>query len=88
MSIPKVFVKPVPFTDKLISADHDLSKGVDVDDLEDIILPDGPAIAIGSYTLSKIAAKRGWKPGAFLDNLSYDIWSAKWGDDILNPARL
>lgn len=44
---------------------------------------------MGSYTLVKIANERGWKPGAYLDNLSYDKWSQAWAAiDLLNPYAI
>lgn len=83
--LSRLMVKPVPFSSRLIPADTDTSKAQDLDLISDIDEPSGSAIVMGSYTLSKIAIKRGWTPGAFLDGLSYDIWSRHWGDRILNP---
>jgi hypothetical protein len=83
--LPKLFVKAIPFTDRLMPADFDPTTVQDISAIPDIQMPEGPTIVMGSYTLAKIADKRGWKPGAFLEGLSYDVWSERWGDEILNP---
>jgi len=46
--------------------------------------PDGNIIVMGSYTLARIAKRRGWYPGAFLDDLDYREHCARWGDAMLN----
>ena len=86
LDLPILFVKPVPFTDKVISADLDPSQFDDINLAPDVPDPVEPAIVMGTYTLAKIAHKRGWKPGSFLDNLNYEIWSRQWGDLVLNPT--
>lgn len=85
---PHVVVKPVPFTDRLLAVDVDTSSAkLDIDALPEPELDTNQnIIAFGSYTLAKIAVQRGWRPGAFIDNLAYDAWSAGWGAQrLLNP---
>jgi hypothetical protein len=90
--LPFMIVKPVPFTHQLLRAEMDTSTATrDVEELAALeIDATQPVIAFGSYTLAQIAAARGWRPGAFLENLSYDIWSRAWPSDwLLNPdARI
>lgn len=48
-------------------------------------LPDGArAIVMGSYTMARYAAARGWKPGAYLENLDFEIQREHWGERMLN----
>lgn len=80
-------VKTVPHTDRLICEDYDTSRAtVDVDQIpEPEIDASKPIIIMGSYTLANIAAKRGWTPGAFVDNLDYASIQAGWGvENLLN----
>jgi hypothetical protein len=86
LGLPRTMVRPVPFTDRLIPSETDTSRAIDLDSIPDIPSPEGPAIVMGSYTLAKIASRRGWSPGAFLDGLEYDVWSRHWGHRILNPG--
>jgi hypothetical protein len=52
-------------------------------------LPDGArAIVMGSYTMAKYAAVRGWKPGAYLDNLDIIEQYWHWGEHMLNQDML
>lgn len=81
-------VKPLPFTFQLTTDDADLNNSnVDISTLpEPNIDTNKPIIVMGSYTLARIAKQRGWAPGAFLNNLSYDIWSKTWDSRyLLNP---
>lgn len=49
------------------------------------VVHDGPIITNGSIMLSKIAAKRGWKPGSFLnENFSYEVWFSHYRNWLLN----
>lgn len=41
-------------------------------------------IVMGSYSLARQAVRRGWKPGAFLDNLDFEIQHKHWGDRMFN----
>jgi len=48
-------------------------------------LPDGAnAIVMGSYSLARTAQKRSWQPGAWLDNLDFEIQREHWGDLMFN----
>jgi hypothetical protein len=83
-----VVVKPVPFTQRLVRADVDTSRArVDVDELPDVELDaQQPIVTMGSYTLARIAAARGYRPGAWLDGLDYTTWSKAWQpSQLLNP---
>jgi hypothetical protein len=81
-------VKVVPGTDILLPAETDTSRSTkDVEDMEHVeVDASEPVIAMGSYTLAKIAKARGWTPGSFTDNTSYEVWSKAWGPErLLNP---
>jgi hypothetical protein len=39
---------------------------------------------MGSYSLARVAIKKRWRPGAFLDNLDFEIQRQHWGDRMLN----
>lgn len=41
-------------------------------------------IVMGSYSMAREAVKRGWKPGAFLDNLDFRVQWENWGERMLN----
>lgn len=45
---------------------------------------DCPTIVMGSGSLTEIARDRGWAPGAFLDNLNYEVQLEHWGNEMLN----
>ena len=62
---------------------------VAVDHAASTIMPDvspaGPVMVCGTYALSRIAAKRGWWPGSFMnDNHEHRRWVAHWGGLMLN----
>lgn len=46
--------------------------------------PPGPVIAMGSYTMARHAAARGWKPGAWLDGLDFREQHIMWLGHMLN----
>jgi len=46
--------------------------------------PAGPVIVMGSYTLARHAKQRGWTPGAWLDNLDFEVQRNHWGNHMLN----
>jgi len=51
----------------------------------DPVIPEGArAIVMGSYSMARHAVKRGWKPGAFLDNLDFEIQRQHWGERMFN----
>lgn len=86
LGVRHIFVKPVPFTTRLLPGDYDTPDGRI--DPETVPEPDidatRPIIVMGSYTLAKTAVARGWGPGAFLENTGYDSWHDKW--PVLNPG--
>lgn len=67
--LPHTFVKVVPFSHELIP---------------DIPAP-GLKIVMGSITLGKVAAKRGWAPGVFTNsNFHYREWRKQFSEYLLN----
>lgn len=69
-------VKVVPFTGELHAIDGDLP------------LDGANAIVMGSYSLARVAKAKNWKPGAFLDNLDFEVQRRWWGDRMLNHDAL
>jgi hypothetical protein len=68
---PYTVVKVVPFA-------HDLIP-------EPTVAPEERVIAVGAYTMTKIAKARGWSPGVWLnDNFDYKLQVEKWGRRVLN----
>ena len=72
LGLERCLVKVVPFEGRLEPVEGELPG-----DGED-------AIVMGSYTLAKVARDRGWRPGAFLDNLDYEVQREHWGTRMLN----
>lgn len=76
------------FTDLILDGATDISKlDFDINNVPEIELPsDTPVMTIGSYSLAKAAIKKGWKPGAFInDNFTFSRWVSGWGkDNLLN----
>ena len=87
MGIDSIFVKVVPFSHKILPANIDAPKAVEIDDIsEPEIDVSGDVWVMGSYTLAKIAQERNWKPGSFTENLDYLSYSQAWPDELLlNP---
>lgn len=49
------------------------------------VIPEGmKVIVLGSYSLARYARNQGWLPGAFLENLDFEIQHKHWGDRMLN----
>lgn len=48
------------------------------------VLLDERAVVMGSYTLAQAAERRGWSPGAWMENLDFSIQRAHWGAAMLN----
>lgn len=70
LGLPFSVHKAVPFTGELDP---------------DPVVPEGSkVIVMGSYSLARHAVRRGWVPGAFLDNLDFEIQHKHWGDHMLN----
>lgn len=49
---------------------------------------DGNVMCLGATSMSKIAAAKGWVPGYFGDNLSYDLLLKNYGDHMMNKDAL
>lgn len=49
---------------------------------------DPRVVVMGSYTLAHYAKRRGWKPGAWLDNLDFEIQYLNWRTSMLNHDAL
>lgn len=72
LELQKTLVKVVPFVGDLEVVDGALP-------------PDhADAIVMGSYSLAKAAVQRSWRPGAFLENLDFQVQRIAWGDRMLN----
>lgn len=69
---PRTLVKVIPFIGELELVDGELPGEGE------------RSIAMGSYALARVAARRGWQPGAFLDNLDAELHLAHWGEHMLN----
>jgi len=48
------------------------------------VLHEERVVVMGSYTLARAAQRRGWQPGAWLDNLDFSIQREHWGAAMLN----
>ncbi len=49
------------------------------------VIPEGMnVIVMGSYSMARHARRRGWTPGAFVDNLDFLIQREHWGKLMLN----
>jgi hypothetical protein len=67
--IPHTLVKVIPF-------DGGVEPAVDVA---------GPVIVMGSLTLTRYALRRGWTPGAFInENFDFQVWREHLGEHLLN----
>lgn len=73
MGIHHSFCRAVPFSD------DDLTSEIDLDTVKE------PIFTYGSYTLAKIARRRGYKPGSFIsERFSMDSLLSNYGDELLN----
>lgn len=73
--IPHDVVKVLPFSDHL--QPHEQT--------EPVVHPHDPVMVCGSTTLAKIAKRRGWTPGSFLnENHDYRVWHEHYGPNLLN----
>lgn len=63
--------KVIPFSSGELDPDPGLADGAS-------------AIVLGSYTMARYAASRGWVPGAFLDGLDFRDQHVHWGNLMLN----
>ena len=56
-----------------------------VGDITPDINPENPVIAIGAYSLWKVAKRKGWKPGVFVnENFTFPKFVKNYGDNLLN----
>jgi hypothetical protein len=90
--IPHIEVKVVPFSDdKLLPSEFDSHeyKGI-IDDIKGVEIPNNtPVMVLGGTTLAKIAERRGWNPGSFLnENFHYNQWKNALGDYLLNSEAM
>lgn len=65
-------VKVVPFSAEIVSTEGDLPREGE------------PAIALGTYSLVRAGIALGWRPGAFLENLDFEVQRAHWQGWMLN----
>lgn len=73
MGINHSFCRAIPFSEDDIISDVDLSSIKE------------PIFTYGSYTLSKIAKKRGYQPGSFIsENIGMENLIKIYGDEMLN----
>jgi hypothetical protein len=46
--------------------------------------PQGLVMCLGATSMNKVAVKKGWTPGYFGDNLSYDLLIQNYGEHMMN----
>lgn len=57
----------------------------DLESIEGELPPNGAtAIVMGSYTLTHVAHRRGWRPGSFTENLDFQVQDRMWPGWMLN----
>ncbi len=72
LGLQKTLVKCIPF-----------GGGMEV--VEGTLPEDGAHVVVmGSYTLARVAQERRWSPGAWLENLDFQLQRVVWGDRMLN----
>ena len=78
MSIPYEIVKVIPFADEIADENNEVD--------ENWSPPKGSLVYVcGDTTLVKIAKKKGWTPGAFInDNFNMKIHDQHWKEFMLN----
>lgn len=84
-------VKTVPFTDIIVDNDIDINNYNENNIPEFSIDKNQPIMTMGSYTLAKIANKRGWKPaGDFIsNNFNFDNLKKHYGcQNMLNGQAI
>ena len=85
--IPHAVVKPVAIINKLVPADFDSFsfKGYIEDAPEPYIDESGLVMVCGAVTMSKVAQKRNWVPGSFInENFDFEVWRQHYGEHLLN----
>jgi len=85
-------VKTPAFTDIIVDGDADFSEfKQDINLIPQLEFSnDKQVMTIGSYSLAKAAKKRGWTPGAFInENFEFSKWVQGWGkDNLLNGEAI
>jgi hypothetical protein len=80
-NIQHSIVKVIPFAQELANVDNEPDY--------DWKPPEGPVYVCGGTTLSKIAARKGWTPGAFInDNFDMKKHLNVWGHHMLNKNAI
>lgn len=91
LNIPHIQVKVVPFYDRLIPSDFDSHEYQgDISEVPEIEIDSNQSIMVlGATSLARIAKRRGWEPGSFLnDNFHYDHWKNHFGHHLLNEEAV
>lgn len=71
LKVPHTIVKVIPFSHEMIP--------------EPVLPPGTPVTSWGSVSMGEAAAKRGWKPGCWLNgNFDQRVWSMEYGKYCLN----
>ena len=87
--VPYTLCKFLPFTHKLVAHDTDFSLYNNVDEIPEIVVPEGHNMVCGSTLMSLVAKEKGWTPGTFLnDNFHYSKWKEHWGAYLLNDIAI
>lgn len=74
-AIPHDLVKVLPFSDHLDPLEQTVP----------VVHPQGLVMVCGSTTLARIANRRGWVPGSFLnEDHDYRAWHTHYGSKLLN----
>lgn len=88
--LPYELVKSIPFTNYIVNMETDINK-LKEDNVPELIIPnDQPMVTMGSYTLARIAKKRNWTPGAFInENFEFSKWLKGWNkENMLNGEAI
>jgi len=60
-----------------------------VGEIQPDVMPEGPVICFGSYSMRHIAKKRGWFPGVFdLEPVNFKEQMRHWGSHMLNADAI
>lgn len=79
-------VKSIPFTDHIVENDVDINS-LDEHSIQNFSLScTNNVVTMGSYSLARAAIKKGWTPGAFInENFEYSKLVQGWGaENLLN----
>lgn len=90
-NIPYEEVKVVPFGDLLLPSHFDSHNfHGSIDELYEVqIDANQPIMVLGGTSLTRIAKKKGWTPGSFLnDNFHYDVWKNAYDKHLLNSEAV